>query len=212
MAKAAARRHLHEEPCDEAVADGIQGVEALAGVEVDDEIEEQEPGGDVLGARADDEVGGHGLVRVKAGVDEQKRKGSRPEADANADVDERNYASEKKAEERRENSACDRCDKEELREPAGSAFVFKCCAGEPEKQERKEQVEEAAGNEGPGDELPDVLEGERRLKCEKAGDRGSQARSDDACDQEEEEAGDCEQDDLSRETAKGWQREKSRTA
>src|SRR6185437_16931148 len=164
MAKATARSHLHEEPRDKTVADGVQGVETLAGVEVDDEIEEQEPGSDVLGACADDEVGGHGLVRMQPSVDEEERKGSRPEADANAKVDERNYATEEKAQDSRENGSGNRRDKEELREPAGSAFVFKYCACEPEKQERKEQVEEASGNEGPGDELPDELESEVRLE------------------------------------------------
>jgi hypothetical protein len=37
-------------------------------------------------------------------------------------------------------------------------------------------------------------------------------RRDETGNKEEEKAGDCEQDDLSRETAKGWQRKNCRTA
>ncbi len=117
----------------------------------------------------------------------------------------------KKAEDGRENRATDGAEEEELSKPARTAFVFKCRAGEPEKQQRKEQVEEAAGDEGPSDELPDELEGERRLKCEKARDGSTQVRRHEARDEEEEEARNRKQDELSREAAKGWQREKSRT-
>jgi hypothetical protein len=49
------------------------------------------------------------------------------------------------------------------------------------------------------------------MKGQKARDGTTEVGRDEARDEEEEEAGDRKQDDLSRETAKGWQREKSWT-